>query len=324
MKRACIPVLLLAAVAPLLAQDSPFVRDGRLAPAPFAHIESAPITEMSGIVRSKRRDNLFWAHNDSGDSPRIFALDANGKSVLPTYSKFSYYGDEPQDGKEQWQGFPVLYAQANDWEDIAIDENYIYIADIGNNANERRDLTIYLVSEIDPTASTRSAVIKALQVAYPEQTEFPPDERHFDSESIFVDDGKLYLITKHRGGGLTGLGWEKGANLYRLDTEFTDRPNLLTRVDSHPLLTAATGADVSPDGRTLAVISYGDLYLFRDPVEDKWLSQSQVRRFELDTGVFRQAEAITWEDDDSLLITNEQGDLFRIPVSALPGSWDDI
>ncbi len=317
MKRfVCIPLLLfVASSAPLGAQDE------RLAPEPFAHINSKPITEMSGIVKSRRRENLFWVHNDSGDSARIFALDSEGRSVLPTYSKFTAYGDEPVDGKEQWQGFPVLYAQANDWEDIAIDDKYIYIADIGNNANDRKDLRIYLISEIDPTASTRSAVVKALPIAYPEQKEFPPDDRHFDSESIFVDDGKVYVITKHRGGGLTGLGWEEGANLYRLDTAFTDKPNLLTRVDSHPALTAATGADLSPDGGTLAVVSYNELYLFRDPADDKWLSGSTVRHFPLDADVFRQVEAITWEDDDSLVIGNEQGDLFRIAVSSLPGTW---
>lgn len=310
----------------LLLASSMFLRaaDEGLAPEPFAHVRSAPINEMSGIVKSRRRDNLFWVHNDSGDTARIFALDSEGRSVLPTYSKFTNYGDERIEGKEQWQGFPVLYAQANDWEDIAIDDKYIYIADTGNNVNDRRDLTIYLVSEIDPTASTRSAVIKALPVAYPEQKEFPPDEKNFDSESIFVDEGKVYLITKHRGGGFTGLGWAEGANLYRLDTAFTDKPNMLTRIDSHAALTAATGADLSPDGRTLAVISYTDLYLFRDPVDDKWFSEGQTRRFPLDKGVFRQVEAIAWENDDSLVIGNEQGDLFRIQVSTLPGRWTEL
>lgn len=319
MKRfVCIPLLLLllqASSTPLSAQDE------GLAPGPFAHIRSAPINEMSGIVKSRRRDNLFWVHNDSGDSARIFALDSEGRSVLPTYSKFTAYGDEPEVGKEQWQGFPVLYAQASDWEDIAIDDKYIYIADIGNNANDRKDLVIYLISEIDPTASTRSAVVKALPVAYPEQTEFPPEKKYFDSESIFVNAGKVYVITKHRGGGVTGLGFEAGANLYRLDTAYTDKPNLLTKVDSHPALTAATGADLSPDGRTLAVISYADLYLFRDPVDDKWLSGGMERHVALDRAVFRQVEGLAWESENSLIITNEQGDLFRIDVSALPGGW---
>jgi hypothetical protein len=313
----CIPaVYLLAAAFPLLAQDIE-----PLSPEPIARIAAAPITEMSGIVKSRRRDNLYWVHNDSGDSARIFAIDGEGRSVLPTYSKFTYYGDAPEKGKEQWQGFDVLYANNVDWEDIAADDNYLYIADVGNNGNARRDLVIYVISEIDPTASTRSAVVRKLPVVYPDQTEYPPDDLHYDAESLFVDDGTLYLITKHRGGGLTGLGLTRGANLYRLDTKESDRPNVLTRVDSHPELTAPSGADLSPDGRTLAVISYRNLYLFRDPVDDQWLSTGHMRRFPLDGSAFRQAEAIAWENDDSLLITDESGDIFRVLVSALPGSW---
>ena len=46
-------------------------------------------------------------------------------------------------------------------------------------------------------------------------------------------------------------------------------------------------------------------------------------RIPLDKGVFRQVEAITWENEDSLVITNEQGDLFRVQVSSLPGRWTE-
>lgn len=323
MKRSvCISVLLSFAcvAASLHMQAQP---EERFAPSPFAHIRSAPINEMSGIVKSRRRDNLYWVHNDSGDSARLFAIDGAGNSVLPTYSKFTYYGDEPEDGKKQWEGFEVLYAENIDWEDIAIDANYLYIADVGNNGNARRNLAIYMVSEIDPTASTRSAVIKKLPVAYPEQAQYPPEQRHYDSESLFVHAGKLYLITKHRAGGFMRAPWEAGANLYRLDTAYDDRENLLTRVDSHPELTAATGADLSPDGRTLAVVSPETLYLFRDPVGDQWLSQSTVRRVPLSPRAFKQVEAVTWENDEQLLITNEQGDLFRVALDELPGSWEE-
>lgn len=315
----CIPALLfLLTSLPLAAQSGE-----RLAPAPSAHVTAAPLTEMSGIVKSRRRDDLYWVHNDSGDSARIFAITAEGASVLPTYSKFSYYGDVPEEGKEQWQGFEVLYADHVDWEDIAIDENYLYIADIGNNANARRDLTIYMVSEIDPTASTRTAVIKKLHVVYPEQTEYPPDQLYYDSESLFVSGGTLYLITKHRvSAGLFRQNWEAGANLYRLDTAFDDRPNVLTRVDNHPAMTAATGADLAPDGQTLAVLTPTDIYLFRQPEGDQWFSQSEALRVPISPRAFKQAEGIAWENDDSLLITNEQGEIFRVRVSTLPGVWD--
>jgi len=69
-----------------------------LAPPPTAHAQSAPdtalehdatlerigrvehppIDEMSGIVRSRWQENVWWVHNDSGDEPRLFAIDSTG------------------------------------------------------------------------------------------------------------------------------------------------------------------------------------------------------------------------------------------------------
>jgi hypothetical protein len=311
----CIPALLLLFVIARQVHPQP---EGLLAPAVHARVSAGPISEMSGIVKSRRRENLYWVHNDSGDGPRLFAIDGEGNSILPTYSKLTHYGDAPERGKQQWQGFEVLYADNVDWEDIAIDDNYLYVADVGNNGNARRDLVIYALSEIDPAASTRSAVVRKLPVVYPDQQDYPPRARHFDSESLFTADGNLYLLTKHRKSGLTG-GWEAGAKLYRLDSKHSDRNNVLTLVDTHPALTAATAADLSPDGQTLAVLSYEALWLFSRPeVGDQWLS-APARYWLLDPAVFRQAEALAWADDETLLIGNEQRDLFRLPLAELPG-----
>ncbi|RYD91198.1 MAG: hypothetical protein EOP54_22815, partial [Sphingobacteriales bacterium] len=35
--------------------------------------------ELSGIVRSRSDKNVFWMQNDSGDQPRVFAIDSLGK-----------------------------------------------------------------------------------------------------------------------------------------------------------------------------------------------------------------------------------------------------
>ena len=279
----CIPFSLLAAAgfAPLLAAEATL-----WAPTPSAQIAADPISEMSGIVKSPGRDNTYWVHNDSGDSARIFAITAEGVSILPTYSKFTHYGDAPERGNQLWQGLPVLVAE---------------------------------ISEIDPTASTRSAVIQRLPVVYPEQTEFPASVKHFDSESLFVFNNALYLITKHRGGGVMGTDFEPGANLYRLETRFTDQSNLLKKIDSHPEILGATGADLSPDGNTLAVISQDALWLFSRPQDggDQWLS-GLAKHYPFSRGALRQLEAVTWIDDATLLLGNEQRDLFRIPLSSLP------
>lgn len=304
---------IIAAFAFLQAHSQPA---GRLAPAVVGRMTAQGLTEVSGMVKSRSYPDTYWVVNDSGNDARLFAINRDGQTLIPTFSKFSYYGEERERGKDPWPGFRVLYTTNVDWEDMSVDDNYLYVADTGNNANNRRDLVIYALSEIDPTASTQSASIKAMPVRYPEQGSFPPagGEHYYDSEALFSADGKLYLVTKHR----DSFGrYQAGANLYRLDTQLTDRPNDLVLLDNNPDILAATGAELSPNGQRLAVISYEDLWIFDRPASgDAWLS-STARRYPLDTRAVRQVETVIWDDDTTLILSNEQRDLFRIDLSEI-------
>jgi hypothetical protein len=301
---------IIAAIAVLSFYDRPLPG---FVPEVVGTFSADPLSEVSGMVKSRSYPNTYWVVNDSRNGARLFAVNSEGNNIIPTFSRFSYYGEEAEEGKEQWEGFRVLYAENIDWETMTVDDNYLYVGDVGNNFNNRSDLKVYLLSEIDPTASTQSAVIKTLPVRYPEQTEFPaPASPHFDCEAMFIADGKLYFITKNRSGKGS---FEPGANLYRLDTDFTDQDNVLTLVDSQPDLLDATGAELSPDGLTLAVVSYETLWLFQRPVEgDQWLS-SNAKHYALDTKTVDQVESVIWDDDQTLLLTNEQRSLMRINLA---------
>ena len=58
-------------------------------PPPFrwqvTEIQTVKIREPSGLARSRRHEGVFWTHNDSGDVPRFFAIDANG-NLLAEFS----------------------------------------------------------------------------------------------------------------------------------------------------------------------------------------------------------------------------------------------
>jgi hypothetical protein len=49
-----------------------------------------PVDEMSGIVRSPQDDNVWWVHNDSGDAPRLFAIDRTGAVYLAPWRRDAY------------------------------------------------------------------------------------------------------------------------------------------------------------------------------------------------------------------------------------------
>ena len=286
-----------------------------LRPDVIGKIAAKSISEVSGMAKSAGYENTYWVVNDSRNGTRLFAVNREGNTIIPTFSRFSYYGEKEVEGKELWPGFRVLYAENIDWASMTIDESYLYIADTGNNFNNRRDLGIYLISEIDPTASTQSAAIRFIPVHYPEQEEFPGlGERHYDSEALFLFEDSLYLITKHRD---QSGSFEPGANLYRLDSNDEDASNALTLIENHPKMMAVTGAELSPDGSMLAVISYNDLWIFDRPEQgDHWLSSSH-RRYPLDTLYVGQVETIIWDDDSTLVISNEQRTLYVVDLAVL-------
>ncbi len=282
----------------------------------LATIDHEPIAELSGIVKSKRYADVYWAHNDSGDSARLFALNRKGRILFPAYLASYYYGEKPQSGKQLWPGIQVHQASNIDWEDIAVDENFIYISDMGNNGNARRDQGIYVLFEPNPLATPQTRILKFLPVRFPDQTEYPAKAWHYDSEGLFVFQGKLYILSKHRKTGKIS-DFIPGVDLYRLDTDFIDQPNDLVKVDSNPTMLAATGADLSPDGKKLAVLSYSALWVFEKPATgDQWLSQP-AHKLKLNRAVTGQAEAVCWDGDNTLLIGNEQRQLFQVNYSNL-------
>ena len=262
------------------------------------------LSEVSGIVKSSYGD-FYWVHNDSGDSARVYAIDADSRPVKPAFASIP---------TEEWPGHRIDNAWHADWEDIALADGVLYLADVGNNGNARRDLGVYVVNEADPRAVTTMRAIKFLPIRYPDQRRFPAELWHFDCEAVFVSDGKLYFLTKHRRPG-QHASWEAGVKLYRLDTEHVDRDNVLTFIGRREDVVLATGADLSPDGDRLAVSTYSALWLFERPDSgDDWLA-GDASRLDLDPTVAKQLEAIAWEDASTLRLVNEQRDVMRARVA---------
>ncbi len=260
-----------------------------------ARIASPEICESSGLVKSRRHPDVFWTHNDSGDVPRLFAITAGGELIAE---------------------FAVEGARHRDWEDITADEaGNLYVGDIGNNFNRRRDLVVYRIPEPDPSGEVRSVRADlALPFRYADQKGFPQWGRwNFDAEALFWMDGALHILTKHRS--------DRRTQLYRLPVTSAPDVAVLEPIasfdlgEAHRLYFSAagnvTGADLHSKGRMLAVLTYRAVFLFvRDTDGDAPFRE--VRRIDLDARRTRMAESIAWDGDD-LIFGNEQRRLFRIP-----------
>ncbi|MEQ9824377.1 MAG: hypothetical protein ABQ298_08330 [Puniceicoccaceae bacterium] len=262
------------------------------------------INESSGLIRSRLWEGVLWTHNDSGDEARLFAVDFKGQPLFPDFVT-----------QQSYQGLRIGDAVNVDWEDIATDgDGNLYIAACGNNANMRRDLGIYRVREPNPESAIVTRVDQYFRFQWPDQSAFPPEEMNFDCEAIFWANGSLYLLTKHRSDT-----WTKLYRMDTLDALSLNVPTLIARFDVGGMV---TGADVTPDGRRLAVLTYDHVWVFE--MDSTLESEHRSTWFDARVGVIRtvreqvqQCEGITFLDDQTLMISNEQQDLFILDLNAM-------
>lgn len=184
------------------------------------------IQETSGLLFINQR---LISHNDSGGQAELYELDTLTGSILRT----------------------VVVANASnvDWEDLAVDDNYLYIADIGNNNGTRTDLKIYRVSLDDYWNSVNDTVYAdTINISYSDQTSFvsSPFTTNFDAEALVVSNNELFLFSKNWGNQSTrAYSIPKIPGSYQVDT-----------VISIDVGFFVTGACASPDGLNLYLIGY--------------------------------------------------------------------
>ncbi len=268
----------------------------RIELVPFSRIQSSLINESSGIVKSPNWPDIYWTHNDSGDQARIFAITKEGYSIYPDWVE----GNDPS--------IRITDAINTDWEDIATDsKGRIYIGNCGNNSNSRRDLALYVISEPNPRIHNKTPALKKISFKFPDQTEFPPVLRNFDCEALFIRNTTPYFLTKHRSDTFT--------KLYRLDEQRSDIVNELTLIDAFDIGGKVTAADLHSNEELLAVLTNKAIWVFEKPKDSDHFLSTPLRKLGIKAG---QCEALCWESDDSLMITNEEGYIFRIPLSAIP------
>jgi hypothetical protein len=222
------------------------------APEPVATVDAPELTEASGLAASARHDGVFWTHNDSGDSARIFAIDALGALVAVV----------ALDG-----------AAAVDLEDLALGPGpdgapWIFVGDIGDNRALRDEIVVYGVPEPEALGSTPESPLRLSAEAW--RFTYPDGPR--DAESLIVEpDGALVILTKAPD-GVTGV--------YRASAPHTagalrtlDRVGQVV-IGEEPIGgdRMLTAADLSTDGRLLALRTYLNLWVWTlaigEPVED--------------------------------------------------------
>ncbi len=264
---------------------------------PYGKISFGPITESSGIIKSRMWDNVYWTHNDSFDEARIFAIRRNGEFVKPTWTETRNY---------DYTGIKIPDAVNIDWEDITADDaGNLIIAACGNNRSQRRDLSIYIIPEPNPGDAVMSTILQKIMFQYPDQVSFSPQEANFDCEAIFSLNGKVYFLTKHRSDSHT--------TLYRLDNPksfYINKLTLLGEFNINGFVTAADAIGVNGMNR-LAVLTYNAVWIFECRGQNDDFFNGRVYWYPIKA---KQCEGICFDNENTLLITNEQRDLYELKL----------
>ena len=234
------------------------------------------INETSGL---EFYNNNFITHNDSGGEPSLYVFNEMGE-VIETV------------GLNKNPDFEI---ENNDWEDITNDNEYLFVADTGNNFGNRDNLNIIRVSK-----GTDFMVDGIIKISYSDQESFFPRPKHkYDAEAIIVIEDKIALFSKDRE--------NLNTDLYLVDKN-QNGSQILTSEVSYNVNTLITGGDYDEDRNLLALVSYnskGNQYLLLfENFKLNNLENNTFKKFKIPLEQ-AQIEAVKIIDEKTFWVTSE-------------------
>jgi hypothetical protein len=236
------------------------------------------INEASGLEITK--EGNLWTHNDGG-APMLFCIDQNGAV------KKSLQLNHPNSG----------------WEDLTVDANgNFYIGAFGNNKNDKRELKIYKIPNPD-SITEKVFTAEIIKYHYKDQHTFPPSNagKNFDMDAFAASGDKLFLFTKNRTTPFTG--YTKVYSLPQTPGTYDITPIDSIYLGSGPMMDHwVTGADISDDGKTLALLSHQCVWIIKDFADNHFSSGSITR---INFNHLSHKAGLCFVNDHELVIVDE-------------------
>lgn len=217
----------LTAIASAAEAQQPAIR-------PLGRVAIRELDEASGLVASRKLEEVLWLHND-GPSPRVYAVNTKGKHVATL----------------------DVAVVLTDVEDIAIGpgpdkgRDYLYLGDIGDNEARRKAIRVCRVPEpdLDPQgrAHLRATDFEEFMLKLP--------GGGADCEALLVDPetGDIYIVTKEN----------KRAKVYMAaGDKLTAGETIPLKLVLNLKVKKVSGGDISPDGTKILLRNESDGWLW--------------------------------------------------------------
>ncbi|WP_345331770.1 hypothetical protein [Mucilaginibacter defluvii] len=263
-------------------------------------MQSKEAKEISGITASAVNQDVFYIHNDSGDTSRIFAINNKGELLSTIYYNWGNGGIAQHDCEDISTGpGPVKGA------------SYIYVADIGDNSASRNFVNIFRIKERAALIGKKTVGTKATAVhlVYPDGPK--------DAEAFMVDpvDRLMYIITKRY----------DSVTVYTAPLAFKANDTLkLTKrcrlfFQGLKPLKWITAADVSKDGRQVLVKNYQKVFYWRRETDEALWQTLQRKPLELPYQQEKLGEAVGFMTGGKGYLTTSEGVYAPIYYYKTPG-----
>ena len=222
--------------------------------------------EEVSAVETLPNSNLMWVIEDSGNKPKIYAINTDGSIA---------------------KSLKVTDAKNKDWEDLTSDAfGNIYIGDFGNNAKNRKKFTIYKVSNL--TSPEANIVTESITFKLPESVKFN------DFEAFFLHNNTFYIFSKND---------KKGIVVSVPNTPGKHTANFVTAFNLQGDYNKITSADISNDGKTIVLLNHDKVWVLTNFDGDNFF-EGDVKS--LAFGHDSQKEGICFKDNTTVYITDER------------------
>ncbi|MCH1485100.1 MAG: hypothetical protein L7T60_02595 [Flavobacteriaceae bacterium] len=184
--------------------------------------------------------------------------------------------------------------QNNDWEDLTVDDEFIYIADIGNNFDTRDNLRI-IKAPLDIADNS----FEIINFHYPEQKDFSFKQLSmYDAEGLISVTDYLLIFTKNRAKKIT--------DIYKIPK--MPGNHIAEKIGSLNCQSIVTGADYDKELKLLVLtstIKFEVYYILKiEDFDPKNIINYQIDMFEIPLEK-TQIEAIKIIDKNTFWVTSE-------------------